>query len=532
MDSVALVVVALAVFSWGYRFYAKRFEDRIGVDHKHAPPSVAKYDGIDYVPAKNWFVLFGHHFSSIAGAGPIVGPVIATLVWGWLPAAIWIIVGTVFVGGIHDFGSLLVSVREGGSSIADVASKAISPRARIMFSWFVLLALILVVSVFAYLSAKTFIDEPGIVIPSLGLIPLAMALGFAIYRLRANFVLATILGLAALCVLIYTGYNFPVTIQNNAVVIWLTALFIYVFFASILPVHILLQPRDYLSGFLLLAGLIFGYAGIFITRPNMNIPLYNTWSSGYGMLWPALFVTVACGAVSGFHSLISSGTTSKQLPNESLAKRISYGGMVVEGILAIMAVIVVASSCMRGDSGSALKQLGPIGIFGRGFGVVTAPILGKYGSFFGLAVLNAFILTTLDTATRIARYLFEELFGLKNRFLSTAVIAAAGFILALSGKWMMLWPAFGAANQLVAALALLVISGWLIARKKGFMVTFIPSVFVLLTTQFAIILQAVNNAKGREIPLFIISVVLLCLSGFVVKDFLDLIKKRRRVQHA
>jgi len=526
MNSLVLIVLSFVFFFFGYRWYAAYFERRFEINPARTPPSVAKYDGVDYVPAKNWFVLFGHHFSSIAGAGPIIGPVIAVMVWGWLPAVIWIVLGTIFIGGIHDFGSLLISVRENGNSVAETANRTISSGARIMFSWFVLLALILVISVFAYLGAKTFVNEPRVVLPSFGLIPMAIVLGFMIYRMRVNFILATLLGLGVFCGLIYAGFLFPVRIGGGTN-IWLIILFLYAFIASVTPVHILLQPRDYLSGFLLFAGLIFGYAGIFILRPQINTPAYINWSTDYGMLWPMLFVTVACGAVSGFHSLISSGTTSKQLPNERFARRIGYGSMVAEGILAIMAAVAVTSSCMVSDNlGQLLKESGPINIFGRGFGIITAPILGKFGKFLALTILNVFILTTLDTATRIARYLFGELFGLKNRFVSTAVIVIVSLYLALSGRWNILWPAFGAANQLVAALTLLVISGWLIRQKKSFGITLIPAVFMLLTTQLALILQVIQYIRNKDFVLLLISILLLGLSGFVVRGFLAVLNKR------
>jgi len=332
---------------------------------------------VDYVPAKNWLVLFGHHFSSIAGAGPIIGPVIAVMLWGWLPALIWVIVGSIFIGGVHDFGALITSVREGGSSVTDIAGHVISTKAKIIFSLFVWLALILVIAVFAYLCADTFVKSPQIVVPSLGLIPVAVVVGYLLYYVRANSVLATVLGLVALTGLIFLGNILPIKAGIN---VWIVVLFVYCYFASVLPVNILLQPRDYLSSFLLFFGIGVGYLGLFLNRPVITLPAFNSWSSAQGYLWPALFVTVACGAVSGFHALIASGTSSKQIANERQAKRIGYGGMVVEGIVAVLAIITVAIMFGPGDDlGAALKTKSPIGIFGSGYGRITNKILFAYG---------------------------------------------------------------------------------------------------------------------------------------------------------
>ncbi|MCX5702472.1 MAG: carbon starvation protein A [Candidatus Omnitrophica bacterium] len=396
MNSLVIVFLAVGLFFWAYRFFAKRLEDLWQIDPKRSTPAFSKYDSIDYIPAKNWLVLFGHHFSSIAGAGPIIGPVIAVMLWGWLPALLWVVLGAIFIGGVHDFGSLIISVREGGTSVADIAQHVISKRAKILFSLFVWLALILVIAVFAYLCADTFVKESRIVLPSLGLIPVAMLVGYFLYHLRVNSVLTTLLGLVCLVGLILLGNALPI---NSTLNIWLLVLFVYCYFASVLPVNILLQPRDYLSSFLLFFGVGVGYIGLLLSHPKIIMPYYNHWSTSEGYLWPALFVTVACGAVSGFHSLIASGTSSKQLANERHAKRIGYGAMVVEGLVAVLAIISVAILFdKREDFSMLLKNTGPIDIFGKGYGVITQGILANYGSFIALTILNAFILTTLDTA--------------------------------------------------------------------------------------------------------------------------------------
>lgn len=529
MNSLIIAAFGFLLFFLAYRFYAKKLESFWHIDPKRATPAFSKFDGVDYIPAKNWLVLFGHHFSSIAGAGPIIGPVIAVMLWGWMPALAWVILGTIFIGGVHDFGSLITSIREGGSSVADIAGHVISKRAKILFALFVWLALILVIAVFAYLCADTFVKEPKIVLPSLGLIPVAMITGYLLYSLRVNSVLVTSLGLSFLGGLIFYGGFLPITAGINT---WILILFVYCYFASILPVNILLQPRDYLSSFLLFFGIGAGYLGLILTRPNVSMPYYNNFFTKEGNLWPMLFVTVACGAVSGFHALIASGTSSKQIANERHAKRIGYGGMVAEGLVAVLAIIVTAVLFKRGDDfGAALKNATPIGIFSKGFGVVTKSILGDSGPFIAVTILNAFILTTLDTATRISRYLTEELFKIKNRYLSTLFIVILGAALAFSGKWQKIWPAFGASNQLVAALALFVLSCWLLSKGKSIKYVIWPAFFMLITALAALVLQAIKYFTAKDHLLFTVLILLIGLAGVMVYEVMPVIIFRR-VKHA
>jgi len=526
VNSLIIVFIAIILFFWAYRFYARKLESLWHIDPKRSTPAYSKFDSVDYIPARNWLVLFGHHFASIAGAGPIIGPVIAVMLWGWLPALLWVVVGTIFIGGVHDFGSLITSVREGGSSVADIAQHVISRRAKIIFSLFVWLALVLVIAVFAYLCADTFVKEPKIVLPSLGLIPVAMVAGYLLYHARVNTVLTTIFGLVCLTGLIFLGNTLMIKSNIN---IWLLVLLVYCYFASVLPVNILLQPRDYLSSFLLFFGVGVGYIGLVLAHPNISMPYYNKWSASEGYLWPMLFVTVACGAVSGFHALIASGTSSKQIASERHVRRIGYGSMVLEGLVAVLAIIATAILFRRGeDLAAALKSTSPIGIFGKGYGVITKSILGGYGPFIAITILNAFILTTLDTATRISRYLTEELFRVKNRYLSTLVIIILSGTLAFSGKWQKIWPAFGASNQLVAALALFVLSCWLLSKNKSAKFTLWPALFMLVTTVAALVYQVIRYFLNKEIVLLIVSVLLIILAGFMVYEVIPVIFMRRK----
>ncbi|MFH1753574.1 MAG: carbon starvation protein A, partial [Candidatus Omnitrophota bacterium] len=458
MNSAYVVLIIFAIFFIGYKFYAPLLSRQLDIDPERRTPAHTEYDGVDYVPAKNWMVLFGHHFSSIAGAAPVVGPILALSIWGWGPTLIWIALGSVFIGGMHDFGSLMVSVKKKGISIADVAEETISKHSRYVFLWFVWLTLILIISVFVYLCAKTLAIKPEIVAPSLGLIPLAVIVGFLMYNLKLNQAAVTIFGLLGLAALIFIGRVFPIDIGANAIVKWSTVLLVYAFVASVTPVQILLQPRDFLSAYLLLFGLVIGYLGLFITHPAIRFPFFVGWSqNGILPLWPVLFVTVACGSISGFHALVASGTTSKQLATEAWGKRIGYGGMIAEALMSALALIAVA--CAFKETGGLKNILdsggGPISAFGIGYGAITDVLLKGFGALFAVIILNAFILTTLDTATRIGRYLTQELFGIKNRYAATIIVVGLSGWLGLSGEWNEFWPIFGAANQLIAALTLI-----------------------------------------------------------------------------
>lgn len=528
MSALSIILISLLLFFWGYKIYARRLEALFGVDPNRQTPAVSKYDGIDYVPAHNWPVLFGHHFSSIAGAGPVIGPVIACISWGWFPALLWIVFGTIFIGAVHDFGSLMCSVRQEGSSIADIAKGVISQKAKLLFSIFVWLALILVIAVFTYLCADTFIKEPRIVLPSLGLIPVAIITGFLIYKLKANNVLATALGLILLVCLILWGNKLPISLAaHGGLTAWIAVLLAYCLIASIMPVHILLQPRDYLSSFLLLGGLVFGYLGLIVSNPKVTQPAYVVFSASSGGVWPLMCVTVACGAISGFHSLIASGTSSKQIANECFARRIGYGAMIAEGLVAIMAVLAICAGLKEKNLAMLLKDAGPINSFASGYGEISKNILGGYGGFIAVMILNAFILTTLDTATRISRYLTEELFGIKNRYAAAIIVVVLGGALALSGAWQKIWPVFGASNQLVAALALLVVSCWLLAHKKSLKFTIVPAFFMFITTVAALIIQAKKYIGAKDYLLFGISLVLLVMAFYLLKEAMSILLRKR-----
>ncbi len=537
MNSLVVGLIGLVLLLLGYRFYGKIIERLWGIDPERKTPAIENPDGVDYVPARHWSILFGHHFSSIAGAGPILGPVIACCIWGWFPAVIWIVLGSIFLGGVHDFSALVASLRHKGRSIADVAQDVMGYRAKMLLASFLWLTLILVVAVFAAVGGKTLAVKPQIVIPTFGLILVALLIGFSIYKLRINQVLATIIGLGLLFGLILLGYYYPITMPGEAARNWTIILLIYAAIASVIPVNILLQPRDYLAAFVLLFGLFFGFLGLFITHPTIHTPAFISWQSTQGTLWPMMCVIIACGAISGFHSLVASGTTSKQLANEKDAKRIGYGSMVAEGILALLAILAVSAGLYwKGEGGLVypvlMKEKGWIVTFGEGYGQLVKPVFGALGVLVAITMVKTFVMTTLDTATRINRYILEELFSeglglrlFKNRYLSTAVVIILAASLAL-GNWKAIWPVFGAANQLVAALALIVVTVYLLALKKPIKYTLPPALFMLVTTIGALIYQLIHFIPEEKYLLAVVSVALLILAFFVILEALRIFIKR------
>ncbi|MFN3966236.1 MAG: carbon starvation protein A [Endomicrobiia bacterium] len=563
MNSLLVALIGIIFFIVSYRIYGKFLENLFGIDPSIKTPAVKFNDGIDYIPAKHWTVLFGHHFSSIAGAGPILGPVLAAATWGWFPAFLWIVLGSIFVGAVHDFSSLVVSLRHNGHSIADVAENVISIRAKMLFSGFVWLALILVVAVFASTTATTLVNEPRIVIPTFGLIFVAILVGRIIYSggetgRNISLPVATIFGVILLITLLFIGYYVPVDLKvilqkvfsieeknafNIALNIWIIALLIYSYIASVLPVNIILQPRDYLSTFILFFGLICGYLGLIFNRPQINTPMFLGWTTKQGPLLPMLFVFIACGAVSGFHSLISSGTTSKQLDNERNALKIGYGAMLLEGALAILALLTVTAGLLWEKKGGIncpvypelLKTGNWIGTFSAGYGQIVSKVLGiTFGCLVATITLNSFVMTTLDTATRITRYITEEFLGkgfkiqlFTNRFFSTAIIIFFAGYLAF-GNWKAIWPVFGASNQLVAALALFVVSLWLINQKKNFFVSAFPGIFMFLVTFSALVYQAFGFFSQKNALLFVISIILIFLSLFILFEVYSFLKNRSK----
>lgn len=500
-----IISAALVVFILGYIYYGRFLEKRYDVNDSCPTPSHSDYDGIDRVPAKKP-VLLGHHFSSIAGAGPIVGPIIAATAFGWIPALLWVIIGSLFIGGVHDFSSLIASIRHKARSIAQMAKEYMSPRSYRLFLLFILLCLIYVLIVFVDLTAATFVDEGGVATSAGFFILWAVLFGLLVYRFNVSVLTASLVFVPLVFISAWGGEYIPLTINKipvlgniNPTQFWSLILIVYCLVASITPVWILLQPRDYLSSYLLYASVIFGFFGILLGGFSAEYPAFKTWDAPQiGALFPILFITVACGACSGFHSVIASGTTSKQLDKESDARTIGYGAMLIEGFVAVMSIICVAIL----PANDALTHQPPLIIYGTAIGkfLSTFGIPENIGYSFGLLALSTFILTTLDTVTRLGRYIFEEFFSLKGidkRFYSTVAILALPLLFVFvqlhdkAGNpipvWKAIWPVFGATNQLLAGLTLLVIFVWLrkTNKKSGFIV--VPMLFMVVMTTWALI---------------------------------------------
>ncbi len=500
-----LFVSCMACFAAAYLFYGRLLSRRFGLDDSRKTPAHTMKDGMDYCPARAP-VLFGHHFSSIAGAGPILGPIIAGLAFGWLPALLWIVIGSIFIGGVLDSGSLAASIRHKAKSIAEIARKHMSPAANKLFLVFIWLSLILLLAAFIDVTAKTFVKDGGVATSSFIFIVLAIAFGVTVYRMRLPFSIGTLTFACLVFAGIYIGYRNPADISSlgNALGIstgqaytWILA--VYCFIASIAPVWLLLQSRDYLSSFLLYGCLAGGFLGILFFTGPVEYPAFLTWNDDkLGFLLPGLFILIACGACSGFHSLVSSGTTSKQLGRETDAVRIGYGAMLVEAVLALIALCAIMI-CARGDASLGRH---PTEVFASGLGsfATSLGIPQELGFKFGLLAISTFLLTTLDTATRLGRYTFEELAGsrgLPTKLLANLFTLGIPLLLlnievkgqggAVMPAYKMIWPMFGATNQLLGGLALLTITVWLKKTGRKAVFTLIPMVFIIGMTMTALV---------------------------------------------
>ena len=560
MNGLVLLIIGIAVLLCGYIFYGRWLCKQWGVGELDTQtPAHTMEDGVDYVPAKAP-ILMGHHFSSIAGAGPITGPISAAGAgFGWLACTLWILIGGIFFGGVHDFGALFASVRHGGKSIGEIISANMSLRAKRLFVIFSYLTLILVVAAFASIVAGTFgatFDANGAVdlvkseanaqvaMVSLLFIAIAIVFGFCVYRKGVNIGVASVVGVVAIVAIIFIGLHFhPIYLSTNT---WMWICGAYILIASVTPVWILLQPRDYLSSFLLYAMLGLAFVAVVMGRPSLDtLPVLNA-PGNPTPVFPVLFTTIACGAISGFHSLVASGTTSKQLDKETDAKPIAYGGMLIECVLAIMTLCAVAHAYSFNGTDQAFS--GATAIFGGGIASMIDPSRGTtYNVLYTLLVLtySTFCLTSLDTATRMGRFMFQEFWidstkgetpenvtgykkVLANPYVATVITVFLGIMLGLNG-YAKIWALFGSANQLLAALALLAIATWLGNIGKNNKMFLLPMVFMLIVTIFSLAINTktqigVISAGGADWGpyvqailgvLLIILAIVLAVEGFV-----------------
>ncbi len=565
MSTVLLVILPLLGYILAYRIYGRYLAQNIfGLSPGATCPSKALQDGVDFVPA-NRFMLFGHHFTTIAGTGPIVGPAIA-IIWGWLPAMLWVVFGSIFMGAVHDFGALVLSLRNQGRSIGDIAGELGGPRVRILFLLVVFCGLTIVIAIFALVIAGLFMMMPTTVLPVWGQIPIAVILGLLVNRKSMD---PRVLGFAATVLLygmIYLGGRIPLALPMLAgvhpMIIWMLLLLIYVYIASTLPVQVLLQPRDFINAFQLLIAMGLLLAGVLAAHPQLAAPAVNLSPKGAPPLWPFLFVTVACGAISGFHSLASSGTTSKQCEREPDALFIGYGSMLLEGALAILVIAAVAGGL---GMGLATKN-----------GMLTGPAAfnhhyASWGALQGLAAkLDAFVTgavnmisvigipnqtvrtimgvfivsfaaTTLDSATRIQRYVTAELaHTMRLRFLTgrhpaTMVAVSCAFLLAFHQGFapqtvrqsaLMLWPLFGTVNQLIAGMALLILTLYLSKQNKPVFISAIPMLLMIVMTAWALTIKILGFYASGNRLLFCVGLGVMILEAWMVVECGLVLKQR------
>jgi carbon starvation protein len=509
VNAAVLAVLTLAIFALGYRFYSRFLAQRIFALAEDEPvPSRELEDGVDYVPTRK-FVLWGHHYTSIAGAAPIVGPAIA-VIWGWLPALLWVGLGTVFMGATHDFAALVISLRHRGRSIGDIAGAVVGPRVRTLFLLIVSFLIWIVLAVFAFIIGTLFVSNPGAIFPINVQILVALVLGWLVYYRGYSILAPSLVAYALLLASIFVGDDFAAAfpvVTEISVEAWVWILLVYSFIASVLPVWMLLQPRDYLNSHQLVVGLSLLILGLLVLHPPVGAPMFNASPPGAPPMIPFLFITIACGAISGFHGLVSSGTTSKQIDRMPDARAIGYGGMLGEGTLGLLAVLATtAGVALSGDwhahyaswgaaSGLSVKLAAFVNGGASFVAAVGVPV--ETAKTFIAVMVIAFAATSLDTGARIQRLVIAELAGawklrpLTNRYAAGAVGIGAALLLAVTqggGKGgLILWPLFGTTNQLVAGVTLLVVSIWLRRQGKPVVYTLAPMVFVGLATFVAML---------------------------------------------
>jgi carbon starvation protein len=574
MNVLVVLIAAAAVFVLAGRFYSRYIARSLGEDPGHATPAVTCCDGRDYVPTKT-YVVFAHHFSAIAGAGPILGPTMAIL-YGFVPAWLWVVFGGVFIGAVHDYTTLFVSMREGGKSMAEVARKTLGSSGFRLFIAFTIVMIVLVTS--AFLSAtsisltslwplakigvregETFLKtvvRDGVVMGRIGGIASTSVifitlcspfLGFLLYKKNLKTAAAYLLA-AAICVgSVFMGIAFPVTLAPTT---WMIIISVYVLIAAGVPVWLILQPRDFINVQILYAGIglmvvsLFscGFQGLTVTMPKFNLA---EGTLNLGFIWPMMFITIACGAISGFHCLVAGGTTGKQLAKETAARHVGYNAMLLESLLSVCVLLALGAVMAFSDYKAIVWPADPavrsnpiLGfslaagrLFHEGLGIPVA-----LGTVFGILLVEGFVITTLDAAVRLNRYLFEELWTilfkkvprlLKHYWFNSGVAVALMWVLAFSNAFNALWPIFGTANQLLAAMALLTVSAWLLLRKRRNWFTLVPAVFMIATTLVSLgILLSGYIRKGNYV-LIAADLLLFALSAGVVALSLKTFARRR-----
>lgn len=568
MNAILVALIGMVVLALGYRFYSKFIAEKIfRLDPNYVTPAHQFKDGVDFVPT-NKFILWGHHFTSVAGAAPILGPAIAVY-WGWVPAFLWVILGTVFAAGVHDFGTLVLSVRHKGHSIGTLADKLVGQRAKILFLFIILILVLMVNAVFAWVIANLFITFPASVFPVFIQIPLAIWIGYAVYKRQKKMLVPSLIALAIMYLaaivasrvpflqIDLVGYMggengtglFGLSTVGSAFLIWIVILMVYVYIASTLPVWKLLQPRDFINSHQLVVGLGILYLGLLFTNPTITAPATHAVND---VSWfPLLFITIACGAISGFHGLVSSGTSSKQLNKETDARFVGYLGAVGEGILALISILAVITLFASKEDflatySSFTEANGAgLGVFVEGAATLAEGLFipNDIATTIVSIIVVSFAATTLDTSVRLMRYIISEL-GIEYKIpvlekahvaTSIAVLSSAALVLLPEGPkgfgsgGYLLWPLFGTANQLLAAISLLLIAVWLKRLGRNYIVVLIPMFFVLITTLFALLQQVILQwswfGSEKDNLLFIFGAIILVFAIWVVLTALSALSK-------
>lgn len=512
MNGLVIIAIAVVALLAGYLLYGRWLAKKWGIDEKAKTPAYTHEDGKDYIPTSRG-VVFSHQFSSIAGAGPVTGPILAA-VFGWVPVLLWLLVGGIFFGAVHDFGAMYASVREEGKSMGFLVEKYIGKAGKRLFSLFAWFFSILVIAAFADMVANTFNgytadgakNTPGAAAASISMLFIVVAVLFGLYikKFKPSGKLQFVIGIILLFAMLAIGMKFPIYLGKNG---WLAVTFVYIFIAAIVPMWILMQPRDYLSSFLLIGMILGAVVGIVVAHPKMNLPAFNGFNVNGSNIFPTLFITIACGAVSGFHSLVSSGTSSKQIKNEKDMLPCTYGAMNVETLLGVVALVVAGAAA----TGGKLPEGTPFQIFsGSVAGFLEKLGLPNYVAVcFMTMCVSALALTTLDSVARLGKMFFQELFisgederekasplvkFLTNEYVATIITLALGLLLSLGG-YSNIWPLFGSANQLLSALVLITLAVFLrTTGRKGFML-WIPMIMMLIVTFTSLVTATINLCK-------------------------------------
>jgi len=535
VNSLLVMVVTFALYILAYNLYGKKLGSKVfELATKNITPAEKHNDGVDYVPT-NKFILAGHHFTSIAGTGPIVGPVLG-VIWGWVPALLWVVFGSIFAGAVHDFGALVLSIRHDGRSIGDITGSVVNPRTRSLFFLIIFFGLWIVIAIFAILMANLFVQYPQCVFPIWIEIAIAMALSWYLYEKKGSLLIGSIVAIVLMYLTIWIGLYIPVALSKAA---WIIIIMIYIFFASTMPVQRLLQPRDYINALELGVAMILLIVGIIVRPLPIVAPAVVSSPAGAPSMFPFLFITIACGAISGFHSLVSSGTSSKQIDKEPSALAVGYGGMLLEAALATLVIIAVTTGVSKEawlTTYANYAKVPTLPTFAEG-GARIVETLGISRAM-ALNILAVFMVsfasTTIDTATRLQRYVISE-FGdsigqkwLDNKYIAAGIAVVSAYLMAFRGSANVIWPLFGATNQLIAGLALLTVTVYLAENNKPTVYTMIPMIFMVFMTTWGMVGNFRNYLAAGNTLLAVIDGIIIVLELWMIVEAVNVLGRVRQ----